>query len=262
MRCAAGLALAALAIAACTEPATITANDTARNGGHHAMALPDLPRSRIVLMSSLPLVYGDRADMNALIAGKGDPHPLYAALDAAHDLVVADVLDSDVLAKADLALLIQPRALPPQALVALDGYVRAGGKLLLFADPQLEWPSRLGLADPRGPVRSALTSPLLAHWGLELINPEMDAVTLPKSGAILHYAGQFVPIPGKTGDAGCMLGEGGYVARCRLGRGRAILVADADLLNPTENGGSAGSAIANERFVGGLLHDLLAGKTS
>ena len=106
---------------------------------------------------------------------------------------MADAIDSEALADADLALLIQPRALPPQALVALDGYVRGGGRLLLFADPQLEWPSRHGLGDPRGPVRSTLISPLLAHWGLELIDPETQAVTLPKSGAVLHHPGQFVP---------------------------------------------------------------------
>lgn len=224
--------------------------------------LPDLPRSRIVLMSSLPLVYGDGADIAAVIAGQGDPHPLYRALDAAHDVVVADAIDSDVLADADLALLIQPRALPPQALVALDGYVRGGGRLLLFADPQLEWPSRLGLGDPRGPVRSALISPLLAHWGLALINPEIQAVTLPKSGATLHHAGQFVPNLGKTGDAGCTLIEAGHVARCRPGKGRAILVADADLLNPAQQGDFTDSPMVNERFVGGLLRDLLTGETS
>lgn len=221
-----------------------------------------MPRARIVLMSSLPLVYGDSADMTALIAGQGDPHPLYEALDAAHDLVVADVLDSAVLASADLVLLIQPRALPPEALVALDGYVRAGGRLLLFADPVLKWPSRLGLGDPRGPVRSALVSPLLGHWGLELVDPGIDSVRLPDSGASLYSAGRFSPILGKTGDAACVLGEGGHVARCRPGKGRAILVADADLLNRGQRSDSADCVDANQRFVGELLRELLTGEST
>lgn len=101
---------------------------------------------RVVLMSSLPLVHGDGVDMAAILAGQSKPHPLHEELNAAHDLVVADAIDEDVLTDADLAILVQPRALPPEALVALDDYVRRGGRLLLFTDPMLEWHGGRGLA--------------------------------------------------------------------------------------------------------------------
>lgn len=260
MRRIVGLAVAALAVCGCNAPA---ATPVAHGDPQaQAIALPDLPRSRIVLMSSLPLVYGDHDDMAALIAGQGEPHPLYTALKAAHDLVVADALDEKMLAGADLVLLVQPRALPPEALVALDGYVRTGGRLLLFADPALEWPSRLGLGDPRGPVRSTLISPLLAHWGLKLVNPDSESVRLPRSGAMLHHPGQFLPKLGMTGDGRCALREAGHVARCRPGKGQAILVADADLLNPPHASDSGDSWRDNNRFAGGLLRDLLAEDSS
>lgn len=226
------------------------------------MALPDLPRARIVLMSSLPLIYGDQGDMATVIAGQADPHPLYTALNAAHDLVVADALDATVLTGADLVLLVQPRALPPEALVVLDGYVRSGGRLLLFADPVLEWPSRLGLGDPRGPLRSTLISPLLAHWGLELVNPDSDSVRLPQAGAVLHHPGQFLQKLGMAGDGRCVISEEGHVARCRPGDGQAILVADADLLNRAQASDSGDSWARNSRFAGGLLRDLLTKDSS
>jgi len=244
-----------LASSACSpRPAQSAAS--AQTSQQPAALLPALPRSRIVLMSSLPLVYGEPDDMSALIAGQGEPHPLYVALNAAHDLVVADALDSDGLVGADMVILIQPRALPPEALVALDDYVRGGGRLMVFADPVLDWPSRLGFGDPRGPLRSALVSPLFAHWGLELVDPGSDTVRLPKSGAVLLHPGRFAVRSGTTGDAGCVLSEADHVARCRPGKGQAILVADADLLAPTYLSDPVESRDANRRFFRGLLQDL------
>ena len=44
-------------------------------------------------------------------------------------------------------LAIQPRALPAEELVALDNWVRDGGRIVLLADPMLEWPSERPLGD-------------------------------------------------------------------------------------------------------------------
>jgi hypothetical protein len=215
-------------------------------------------------MSSLPLVYGERADMAAVLAGNSTPHPLYAALNAAHDLRVADVLDARALRDAELLILVQPRLLAAEELVALDGFVRSGGRLLLFADPMLEWAGDAGrgLGDPNGPLRSVLISPLLRHWGLELIDPEIESVRLPASGADLVHPGRFEPLLGKTGDAACRIEAGGHVARCTPGQGMALLVADADLLSPQMLGGSASSASANRRFVASLIAQVMAEDTS
>lgn len=223
--------------------------------------VPAGPRLRVVLMSSLPLVHGEGADMKAMIAGKTDPHPLHDELKAAHDLVVADAIDDEGLAGADLLILAQPPALPPQALVAIDRFVRAGGRLLLFADPALEWPGGKGLGDPLGPLRSSLISPLLGHWGLELLDPAEALVRL-KSGAVLVHPGKFAAISGKTGDADCAVEPGGYVARCRPGSGRALLVADADLIDTAMISNSAESSHANRSLVAALISELSGKETS
>lgn len=213
-------------------------------------------------MSSLALVHGHGVDMTAMIAGRSTPHPLYQALKRAHTLIVADALDHDVLAGADLAILIQPHALPPSALVALDAYVREGGHLLLFADPALAWPRGAGLAGAQGPLRSSLISPLLQHWGIALVDPEREWVRLRPSGALLIHPGQFAALVGKTGDAVCTVDQDGHVARCQPGRGRAVLVADADLIDPALIRDSVDSAAANRRFVAELIRELTQPDTS
>lgn len=217
---------------------------------------------RVVLMSSLPLVHGDGVDMAAILAGQSKPHPLHEELNAAHDLVVADAIDEDVLTDADLAILVQPRALPPEALVALDDYVRRGGRLLLFTDPMLEWHGGRGIGDPLGPQRTGLLSPLLGHWGLVLVDPELELVRLKPSGAVLVHPGFFTPAQGNTGDGACRIEAEGHVAQCRPGQGRATLVGDADLLDPAMIRESGDSVHANRRFVSALIGDLMRKDTS
>ncbi len=255
-------ASAVLAVASGCSAAPGGDADNPRTAERTAALVPDAPRMRVVLMSSLPLVHGDGIDMQAMLAGHSRPHPLHDALKSAHDLVVADALDDETLAKADLVVLVQPRALPPEALVALDAYVRGGGRLLLFADPLLEWPGGQGLADPLGPQRTSLISPLLGHWGLGLVDPETESVRLQPSGAVLVHPGIFEVLPGKIGETACRIDAQGHVARCRPGEGRAILVADADLLDPRMISDSAESAVFNRRFVAGLISELLAKDTS
>lgn len=252
----AAVAAMALLAAACSPASTAERGSREDAAATRPLTpiFPNLPRQRIVLMSSLPLVYGAGVDMADRIAGKARPHPLYSALMQDHDLVVADVLDARAFADAQMAVLVQPRALMPQELVALDGFVRGGGRLLLFADPQLEWPAGMGLGDPAGPLRSSLVSPLLAHWGLELTDPGIDRVRLANSGAVLVHPGRFGELPGKSGDASCRIADSGYTARCTVGRGRAVVVADADLLDPDVLGVPGDSARANQQWV----HDIVA----
>lgn len=265
MRFASALMVAMLLTAACSpDPGP---DGSAQDGAVARSAvstpiLPRLPRQRIVLMSSLPLVYGDGIDMAGRIAGKSRPHPLYSAMAQGHDLVVADVLDAQALSGAAMMILVQPRALTPQEFVAIDDFVRAGGRLLLFADPMLEWSGHSGLGDPTGPLRSALVSPLLAHWGLELIDPQIDSVRAGDSGALLVHPGQFAELPGKIGDAPCRIAADGHIARCKIGEGRALLVADADLLDPALISDSGDSGRANRQMVHDIIRELAARETS
>ena len=71
-----------------------------------------------------------------------------------------------------MLLAAQPRALPAEELVALDAWVRRGGRLLLLADPMLEWPSERPLGDRLRPPALFADTGLLQHWGLRLDAPD------------------------------------------------------------------------------------------
>lgn len=234
-----------------------TASDIGSEPLVAAPLLPAGPRLHVVLMSSLPLVYGAGVDMAGMIAGRSHPHPLYEELNAAHDLLVADALGPDTLAGADLVVLVQPHVLPPDALVALDDFVRGGGRLLLFADPALDWAAGRGLSDPQGPLRSVLISPLLAHWGLVLDDPGQGEVRLRPTGTVLVHPGRFAHVPGKNSAARCRMETQAYVARCAIGEGTVIMVADADLLAPDMISDSADSGLANRMFIAALFSAII-----
>jgi hypothetical protein len=93
-------------------------------------------------------------------------------------LVPLDYLSADALAPHDTLLLAQPRALSAEENVALDGWVRGGGSLLLFADPMMTGESRFNLGDRRRPQDVALLSPILTHWDLELVFDDSQAAGL------------------------------------------------------------------------------------
>jgi hypothetical protein len=123
--------------------------------------------------------------------------------------------------------------------VALDGWVRAGGKALVFADPMLTQDSVFALGDKRRPQDVVLISPILGRWGLELRFDETQSAGLRKNageGVLVSLPGQFASRPGGV-DARCAIGPEGLIARCRIGKGRVLLVADAAVLEPFEDHG-------------------------
>ncbi|HUD95038.1 Gldg family protein, partial [Sphingobium sp.] len=115
-------------------------------------------------------------------------------------------------------LIAQPRALSPAQLVAIDQWVRGGGTALVLADPLLRWPTDLPLGDRRRAPSASLLAPLLDHWGFDrgaLAHGEIrhflpDGRLVTLSGAAMVHA---VP------------------QRMRIGRGEALLVGDADLID-------------------------------
>ncbi|MEO7821713.1 MAG: hypothetical protein ABIR51_09420 [Sphingomicrobium sp.] len=126
-----------------------------------------------------------------------------------------------------------PRAQPAELLVELDRWVRGGGHVLLLADPKLDWPSRRPLGDPLRPPLSFADTGLLKHWGLALDGPDPDG---PSS---VEVDGMSVGTdsPGKLrldGKSACVLDAGGFIARCAIGRGKAVIVADADFLDVSD----------------------------
>ncbi len=195
------------------------------------------PRPRIQLMTSLPLVWGDNASMESILSGGAEPAPVYRYWQDQYDMVAVDSLENLEQDDPDIVILAQPRAMDPADLTILDAWVRMGGDVIILTDPDLVWPSELPLGDTRRPLASGLLSPLLGHWGLELVadaDRSTDAVDI-RSGSYsfaTRGVGKFQPmttIP--ASNVRCKMGAADFIARCSVGLGQASIVADADFLN-------------------------------
>lgn len=199
---------------------------------------PATARPALGLMSSLPIYWAESGDVAATLAGGGRPGWVRGALEEHYALEPLDTLEAPRLAGVDALLLAQPRPLAPAENVALDAWVRKGGRLLLFADPMLTTPSRFPLGDKRRPQDVALLSPILRHWGLELqFDEAQPAGERPADAAgvavPVALAGRFSLLPG----SGCAI-AGEVLAECRLGKGRVVVLADAALLDEPDGGDS------------------------
>lgn len=201
------------------------------------------------LFSTLPIFWGETAQLSDLIAQDREAHWARPVLERVYRLTPLDILSTEAGAGLDgdrnddrsgrLAYLMmaQPRALSAAENVALDGWVRDGGRLLLFADPMLTAHSAFAIGDKRRPHDVVLLSPILAHWGLRL---EFDD-TQPAEERIVAILGAQVPVdlPGRLvhasdGEASgvvCQIVAGGLAAMCKIGGGQALIIADAAVLD-------------------------------
>jgi hypothetical protein len=101
----------------------------------------------------------------------------------------------------------------------------------------LDWPSTRPLGDRLRPPPAFADTGLLAHWGLSLEAPNDQGAKPRELGGRPILAGS----PGSLSGS-CSIGEKGFVAYCRLGKGRATIVADADFLNVERiDGGAEGN---------------------
>lgn len=187
-------------------------------------------RPPLVIMTSLPIAPMQGRAIGDILRGEDGLNPVAALLSRHFQLRFIDFLSRDTLAGAKQLLLAHPRAMQPRELVALDDWVRGGGKVVILADPLLAWPSSFPLGDPRNPPVTSLLDPLLAHWGLEL-EPVRDGpvrkVLLNRRLLVTAGASRF-SITSRT----CATQADGLIARCHLASGTALVIADADLLNP------------------------------
>lgn len=197
--------------------------------------LPVASYMRVGIVSALPLFWPEGvAPAAQLSPGSTDRRgPLVEALGAR----AVDTIDPESLSRLDTLILAQPRLLQPVELVALDDWVRKGGRAIIFADPLLMWPSGLSVADPRRAPLTSLLDPLLTHWGLRLepVEPGEQGVQrrMLSDGRVLLVAGasRFSRVPEVAGVASCTLAERGLMALCTVGRGSVRLIADADMLD-------------------------------
>lgn len=101
--------------------------------------------------------------------------------------------------------------------IDLDAWVRAGGRALVLAEPGRSW------AGPGDSVEPNLRD---STWGLRLVARGDGPLALPGGGTLmLRNAGRW------TASDGCSLRIDGFVAECRPGEGRVLLVADTGLLD-------------------------------
>lgn len=196
--------------------------------------IPEHKKPELYLLTSLPLLFGERFTLDMeqpLITGYLQDRYRLKAID----------LPSQVPAGGTL-LMVQPRALPAEELVALDRWVRNGGRLVLLADPLLEWPSERPLGDLLRPPPMFADTGLLGHWGLRLDAPDERGPTHVRIPATKPSERDFelnvlLISPGRLvslGSRGCSRILDARYAECNLDKGRAIVVADADWLNLDE----------------------------
>jgi hypothetical protein len=206
---------------------------TACHADEATPADPAADRPELGLMGTIPIYWGESENFGEVVAGEGTAHWARSQLEAEYRLRPLDALSEESLAGLDFLMLAQPRGLSPAENVALDAWVRAGGHLLLFADPMLTGESRFAIGDRRRPQDVILLSPLLTHWGLALEFDEEqlagDAlVPTPGAPLLVDMAGSLAL---REGDAECSLVAADVLAECTIGKGRAVILADAALLD-------------------------------
>ena len=227
--------LAALALVGAAAAVAIRQED--RSPSQSPASAPSA-RPTLALLTSLPLLFAEEFSLN------GGGSAALTRLEADYAVIPIGVADDSSLAGKPLLLMAHPRAQPAEALVELDAWVRCGGRLLLLADPRLDWQSSLPLGHALRPPPEFADTGLLAHWGLSLEGPASEGPS------IATIAGEEIlaASPGRwrlRSKRGCEIERGGFVARCHIGRGRATLIADADFLNVAGPGALDGPTARN-----------------
>lgn len=196
------------------------------------------------LFTSLPIIWTEAGDLKGLVDAPPQEHWAKGVLEQRGHLVPLDTLLQ--ISRIDALVIAQPRPLVPEENVALDDWVRRGGHVLMFADPMMTQESAFPLGDRRRPQDVALVSPILGRWGLELQFDDRQP------GGERETAGELAPVnlPGmfrrREGghDADCAITADGLIARCRIGKGRAVLVADAAMLEASPSPQSRETALS------------------
>ena len=201
-------------------------------------------RPALGLMGTVPLFWGEADGLSDLLTEDHRGHWARPILEERHDLVPLDYLSPEALLPLKHLLLAQPRGLTAEENVALDAWVRDGGRLLLFIDPYMTGESRFAIGDRRRPQDVALLSPILMHWGLDL---RFDAES-EEGLEMREIAGSGVPVnlPGHftftRDNTGCAAFSAGLLVRCPIGNGEVVALADAavlDLAGPWEGAGDS-----------------------
>jgi hypothetical protein len=191
---------------------------------------PSAKASKWHVLTALPLFLGE-GNIDDVLSGASGESPLITRLSENRQLVPLDTLGGENLREVSYLLAVQPARLPPEELVKLDEWVRGGGRAVILADPDLVWPVSYAVGDSRAPPQSTLLDPLFTHWALTL-----DGQRGVPAHMSAQIAGERVTLvnPGqwRAKDRNCVVSDQQLVAVCRLGKGKVILLADADIADP------------------------------
>lgn len=222
-------------------------------------------KHKLGLTSSLPLYWPLGADFQELLSDESPIPWQRVVLERDYDLVLLGTLspfeeggtsaEIDPLDDIERLAVIQPRGLAPADNVALDNWVRDGGKLLLVLDPMLTGEYDLPLGNPQRPVDSALIPPVVARWGLEVSVEDYDVfengfyeVPIGGSKLVVGHPGTVTVADPDAAD--CTVLSRGVMARCKVGEGQVVLLADAAAFETAEFAGRDGEELlALMRFV-------------
>jgi hypothetical protein len=193
-----------------------------------APARRETARPVLLLLTSLPIVFGEELSLQS------SGSPTLAKLDEKFRVIPIATASERELQQGKLLLMAQPLAQPAEDLVALDDWVRRGGRLVLLADPLLERPDSRDLSDSTRPPPMFMDTGLLAHWGLRLDAPDQRG----PGEAIIGERTVSTLSSGRL-HGSCAISSDKVVARCTIGSGVAVVIADADFIDQDEAGKDA-----------------------
>jgi len=206
---------------------------------------PDPPTEALGLMTSLPIYWPLGTDVVDLASGEVANPWQRTILERSFHLVPLDTLspmkglgsedpDVDPLEGLTKLAIIQPRGLSPADNVALDDWVRSGGRLLIALDPALSLDYPIPFGDPRRPTATALVPPVIDRWGLAIAYEDHSyhghAIDQNVSWEALDDGVLPVLLAGRVAraeDVDCISAAREVVARCKIGEGSVTVIADA-----------------------------------
>lgn len=123
----------------------------------------------VAVISSLPIQGGVNPDPMAMQMGQPQQLPAWAAIEQLQQLYQVEVLageTQEIPEQTKVLLIIHPKELTDEQLYAIDQYVMAGGKALVFVDPLAEsdaqMPGMMGVPE----ASSSDMAKLFTTWGL------------------------------------------------------------------------------------------------
>lgn len=200
-------------------------------------------RDRTGLFTTLPIFWNESADLADMLKPQQAEHWARPLIAAGGEVVPLDALSDASLKGLRFLVMAQPRPLSADENVALDAWVRGGGRLLLLADPMLTEETIFPLGDKRRPHDIVMLDPILRHWGLRL---EFESEDEFKEGPT-QMMGMSIPVnmPGRLIATApeCRAWDQGDLATCRIGQGRVLVLADAAVIERKDAAGTRVKAL-------------------